>query len=118
MFHLFYTNNDPLTAQGLCQQQDSRYLIQNPPAYYPSEKDLDAIYDLPFERDVHPYYKNQGAVRALDTIKFSITTHRGCYGECNFCSITVHQGKTISSRSTASILREAKALTRFADFKG
>lgn len=118
MFRLFYANNDPLTAQGLCQQQDSRYLIQNPPAYRLSEKELDAIYDLPFERDVHPHYKKQGEVRALDTIKFSITTHRGCYGECNFCSITVHQGKTISSRSAASILREAKALTQLAGFKG
>ena len=118
MFHLFYDNNDPLTAQGLCQQQDSRYLIQNPPACCPSEKELDAIYDLPFEREVHPHYKKQGEVRALDTIKFSVTTHRGCYGECNFCSITVHQGKTISSRSAASILREVKALTRLAGFKG
>jgi len=118
MFHLFYANNDPLTARGLCQQQDNRYLIQNPPAYCPSEKELDAIYALPFERDVHPLYKKQGEVRALDTIKFSITTHRGCYGECNFCSITVHQGKTISSRSSAGILREAKALTQLAGFKG
>jgi uncharacterized radical SAM protein YgiQ len=118
MFHLFYENNNPLTAQGLCQQHDSRYLIQNPPACNPSEKELDAIYDLPFERDVHPHYKKQGEVRALNTIKFSITTHRGCYGECNFCSITVHQGKTISSRSAASILREAKALTQLAGFKG
>ena len=118
MFHLFYTNNDPLTAQGLCQQQDSRYLIQNPPACCPSEKELDAICDLPFERDVHPHYKKQGPVLALDTIKFSITTHRGCYGECNFCSITVHQGKTISSRSAASILREAGYLAQLAGFKG
>ena len=118
MFRLFYANNDPLTARGLCQQQDSRYLIQNPPAYCLSEKELDAIYDLPFERDVHPHYKKQGEVRALDTIKFSITTHRGCYGECNFCSITVHQGRTISSRSAASILREAKVLKQLAGFKG
>lgn len=118
MFRTFYTNNDPLTAQGLCQKQDTRYLIQNPPSAYPSEKELDAIHDIPFERDVHPYYKKQGIVRALDTIKFSVTTHRGCYGECNFCAIAVHQGRTISSRSAASILREIKALTRLPGFKG
>ncbi len=118
MFRLFYENNDPLTAQGLCQKQDTRYLIQNPPSPYPSAKELDEIHDMPFERDVHPYYKKQGVVRALDTIKFSITTHRGCYGECNFCAIAVHQGRTISSRSAASILREVKALTRLPGFKG
>jgi len=105
MFHTFYLNNDSLTAKGLCQQQDSRYLIQNPPAY-------------PLTREVHPYYKKEGEVKALETIKFSITTHRGCYGECNFCSITAHQGKVIQGRSEKSILREAKLLTRLKDFKG
>jgi uncharacterized radical SAM protein YgiQ len=118
MFRLFYENNDPITAQGLCQKQDTRYLIQNRPSPYPSKKELDAIHDMPFERDVHPYYKKHGIVRALDTIKFSVTTHRGCYGECNFCSIAVHQGRTISSRSSASILREVKALTKLPGFKG
>jgi len=118
MFRVFYANSDPLTAQGLCQQQDTRYLIQNPPAFCPSEKELDAIHDMAFERDVHPYYKKQGEVRALETIKFSITTHRGCYGECNFCAIAVHQGRTISSRSAASIVREAATLTRLPAFKG
>ena len=118
MFRLFYENSSPITARGLCQQQDTRYLIQNPPAFCPTEKELDAIHDMPFERDAHPYYKKQGEVRALDTIKFSITTHRGCYGECNFCAIAVHQGRTISSRSASSILREAIALTQLPDFKG
>jgi len=118
MFHDFYRNNDPLTAQGLCQQQDSRYLIQNPPSYPLAQKELDKIYDLPYEREVHPYYKKEGEVEALKTIKFSITTHRGCYGECNFCSITVHQGRVIQGRSEKSILREAKLLTKLGDFKG
>ncbi|MFZ5998280.1 MAG: YgiQ family radical SAM protein [Nitrospirota bacterium] len=118
MFRLFYINNDPLTAKGLCQQQDTRYLIQNPPATCPTAEELDAIHDMYFEREVHPYYKKQGAVRALDTIKFSITTHRGCYGECNFCAIAVHQGRTICSRSAASVLREAEALTKLPGFKG
>ena len=118
MFHTFYINNDPLTVKGLCQKQDSRYLIQNPPGYPLSQKELDKVHDLPYEREVHPYYKKGGEVKALETIKFSITTHRGCYGECNFCSITVHQGKVIQWRSENSILKEAKLLTRLKDFKG
>ena len=118
MFQDFYVNNDPLTAKGLCQQQDSRYLIQNPPAYPLTQKELDKIHDLPYEREVHPYYRKEGEVKALETIKFSITTHRGCYGECNFCSITVHQGRVIQGRSEKSILREAKLLTKLRDFKG
>jgi len=118
MFHTFYINNDPLIAKGLCQQQDSRYLIQNPPTYPLTQKELDRVHDLPYEREVHPYYRKGGEVKALETIKFSITTHRGCYGECNFCSITVHQGKVIQGRSEKSILREAKLLTRLKDFKG
>ena len=118
MFHTFYRNNDSLTAKGLCQQQDSRYLIQNPPSYPLAQKELDEIHDLPYEREVHPYYKKEGEVEALKTIKFSITTHRGCYGECNFCSITVHQGKVIQGRSEKSILKEAKLLTKLEDFKG
>ena len=118
MFHTFYINNDPLTARGLCQQQDSRYLIQNPPAYPLAQKELDRVHDLTYEREVHPFYKKEGEVKALETIKFSITTHRGCYGECNFCSITVHQGRVIQGRSEKSILREAKLLTRLKDFKG
>jgi len=118
MFHTFYVNNDPLTAKGLCQQQDSRYLIQNPPSYPLAQQELDRVHDLPYEREVHPFYKREGEVEALKTIKFSITTHRGCYGECNFCSITVHQGKIVQGRSEKSILREAKLLTKLKDFKG
>lgn len=118
MFHTFYINNDPLTAKGLCQQQDSRYLIQNPPSFPLTQKELDKVHDLPYEREVHSYYKKGGEVKALETIKFSITTHRGCYGECNFCSITVHQGKVIQGRSENSILKEAKLLTGLKGFKG
>jgi len=118
MFHDFYLNNDPLTAKGLCQKQDSRYLIQNPPNYPLSQKRLDQIYDLDYEREVHPYYRKEGKVKALETIKFSIPTHRGCYGDCNFCSIAVHQGRTIQQRSEKSILKEVKLLASMKDFKG
>jgi len=148
MFNAFYENNDPITSRGLCQKQDTRYLIQNPPSENMTTAELDQIYDLDYERDVHPYYggisrsptsipsewgggisrspehipsardKQQGEVKALATIRFSITSHRGCYGECNFCSITVHQGRTVVSRSAQSILKEAEIISKLPDFKG
>jgi len=118
MFHTFYRHNDPLTAQGLCQRQDTRYLVQNPPAPYLTQEELDAVYDMDFERDLHPFYRQQGPVKALETIRFSLPTHRGCYGECNFCSIAVHQGRTVRWRSQASILAEARRMTQYPDFKG
>ncbi len=118
MFHHFYQNNDPINAKGLCQKHDNRYLIQNPPAYYSTKDEMDELFELGFERDVHPYYKKMGKVKALDTIQFSINSHLGCYGECNFCAITVHQGRTIRSRSQDSIIREAKEITKNKNFKG
>jgi len=118
MFHLFYQNNDPLTAQGLCQQHLGRWLVQNPPALYPSRAGMDAVYALDYERAQHPYYEKQGAVRALETIRFAISTHRGCYGECNFCAIAVHEGRTVRWRSPESILDEARQFTRHPEFKG
>src|SRR5665648_1087881 len=102
-------------AHNLKTGNDWKYLIQNPPAYPLTQRELDRVHDLPYEREVHPFYKKEGEVKALETIKFSITTHRGCYGECNFCSITVHQGRVMQGRSEKSILREAKLLTKFRD---
>lgn len=118
MFQTFYNNNDPLTAQGLAQLQDNRYLIQNPPGPYLNQAELDKIHALNFTRSVHPYYQKDGAVRAQETIQFAITTHRGCYGECNFCAIAVHQGRTVRMRSEASIIAEAQRLVEHPDFKG
>ncbi len=118
MFHTFYRNNDPLTAKTLCQQQDTRYLVQNPPAFPLTQAELDEVYELDFERAQHPFYERLGPVRALETIRFSLTTHRGCYGECNFCSIAVHQGRTVHWRSEDSIVREARRLAQLPDFKG
>ena len=118
MFHTFYRNNDPLTAKGLCQQQDTRYLAQNPPAHPLSQEELDSVYEIDFQRAQHPFYEILGPVKALETIRFSLTTHRGCYGECNFCSIAVHQGRTVRWRSEASVVREARHLARLPDFKG
>jgi uncharacterized radical SAM protein YgiQ len=118
MFHVFYNNNDPLTAKGLCQQQDTRYLVQNPPAPYLTQEELDDVYEMDFERAQHPFYEKLGPVKALETIRFSLATHRGCYGECNFCSIAVHQGRTVRWRSEDSIVREARLLSQHPDFKG
>jgi uncharacterized radical SAM protein YgiQ len=118
MFHKFYDNNDPLSSNGLYQEHNGRYLIQNPPQYYMDEKEIDNVYDLEYEREVHPYYKKDGEVKAMDTIRFSITSHHGCYGECNFCAISVHQGRTIRSRSEKSILNEVKNFTNNPKFKG
>ena len=118
MFNTFYQNNDPLTAQGLFQQHGPRYLVQNPPQSHLTAEELDNIYALDFARDVHPFYQTQGKVRAMETIKFSLTTHRGCYGECNFCSIGLHEGRTVISRSEKSIIAEAQKLTVLPDFKG
>lgn len=118
MFHTFYNNNDSLTGRGLNQKCADRYVVQNPPARQNTQEELDTIYGLDYEREVHPFYLKDGKVKALETIRFSITTHRGCFGECNFCSINVHQGENIVSRSEASILREAEILTSLSDFEG
>ncbi|MEJ2110658.1 MAG: YgiQ family radical SAM protein [Acidobacteriota bacterium] len=118
MFHTFYKNNDPVTAKALAQKYDNRYLLHNPPAVYLSEKELDAVHDMDFERELHPFYRRQGDVKALETIRYSITTHRGCYGECHYCAIAVHQGRTVRSRSERSILEEAKRIAAHPKFKG
>ena len=118
MFKAFYENADPITGKRLYQNQDTRYLVQNPPALPLPPNALDRIYELPYARDIHPYYGKMGKVLALDTIRFSLTTHRGCYGECRFCAIAVHQGRHVSSRSEASILREARGFLKHPRFKG
>ncbi len=118
MFKIFYENSDPVTASRLVQKQDTRYLVQNPPALVLSTRELDSVYDLDFERGVHPYYGEKGGIGALEMIRNSITTHRGCYGECNFCAITVHQGRTVSWRSEASLIREAEKIAGLPGFKG
>ncbi len=118
LFDAFYDHNDPISAMGLCQEVDGRYSIQNPPADYLDENEMDAVSALPFTRELHPYHKPQGEVKCLETIKFSIMTHQGCWGECNFCAIGVHQGRTIRTRSEESILAEATQFTEYKDFKG
>ena len=118
MFHLFAANQDSHTAKPLVQRVDTRCLVHNPPEPPLSPAELDAVYALPFMLDAHPSHAAKGKIRALDTIRFSITTHRGCYGECNFCAIALHQGRRVVSRSELSIVEEARRLTRHPKFTG
>lgn len=118
MFNLFYKNNDPLTARGMVQRHGPRFLIHNPPQPALTTSELDMIYALNFARAVHPFYQASGKVQAMDTIRFSITSHRGCFGECNFCSIGVHEGRAVISRSENSVISEAQKLAALPDFKG
>jgi uncharacterized radical SAM protein YgiQ len=118
MFVVFARQSDPRFAKRLYQKQDTRYVVQNPPALPLTPHELDDINELPYTRKVHPFYSRQGPTTGLETIAFSMTSHRGCYGQCRFCAIGAHQGKIIISRSQASLLREAAALTRHDGFKG
>lgn len=117
-FRIFYDNNDPATASRLVQKHSDRYLVQNPPAFYLEQKDFDAVYNLKYERELHPFHKKDGEVKALETIRFSISTHRGCFGECGFCAIAVHEGRRVRSRSHESIVAEAKEIASHPLFKG
>ncbi|OAA31799.1 hypothetical protein AT15_02935 [Kosmotoga arenicorallina S304] len=116
-FRTIYDETDPIRGTKIYQKQDTRYVIQNPLELISSEE-LDRIYSLPYTREVHPESIKLGKVKAIETVKFSITTHRGCYGECNFCAITLHQGRYVISRSSDSILSEAKLISQRKDFKG
>ncbi len=114
MFKIFYENQD----KNMFQQHDTRYLVHNQIQDVLTQQELDEISDMEFTRQVHPYCLKSGAVKSQETIKFSVISHRGCCGECNFCAIAVHQGKTVISRSEKSIIREIEKLAQMPDFKG
>ncbi len=118
MFRTFAANQEPRTAKPLLQRVDTRCLVHTPPDLPLSTAELDAVYAQPFMLDAHPCHTAKGKVRALDTIRFSLTTHRGCYGECNFCAIAMHQGRRVVSRSEASIIDEAHRMARHPKFTG
>ena len=94
------------------------YVIQNPPAEPLSTPELDAVYELPYARAYHPCYEAAGGIPAFSEVKFSLTSNRGCLGECSFCALNFHQGRIIQSRSDESLLAEAEAMTRDPEFKG
>jgi len=114
------TTNALETATGkpVVQDQDPGTMVVMPPARPLTSAELDALYDLPFTRQSHPQYTNAGGIAALEPVEFSITTHRGCYGGCSFCSIYFHQGKEVTSRSLGSILAEADKLSQTPRFHG
>ncbi len=115
-FKIIHENQNPIMGKVLVQKHPKTIIIQNKPARVLKENELDSLYELPFLRASHPSYDKP--VPALEPVKFSITTHRGCIGGCSFCSINAHQGRMIVSRSLKSILNEASSLTKMKDFKG
>ena len=117
-FKVQYDEQDPVRGRPICQKHGKRYLLQNRPDLPLTREELDRTYALPYERKWHPMYDAQGGIPALSEVKFSIAHVRGCFGACNFCALTFHQGRIVSSRSKESVLREARLLTRDRDFKG
>lgn len=117
-FKLEYQEQDAIRGKTLVQKHGDHYVIQNPPQYPLTEEEMDIVYNLPYTRTYHPVYKKLGGIPAIREVRFSITSHRGCYGGCSFCALTFHQGRTVQSRSEKSIIDEAKLLTTLDDFKG
>jgi uncharacterized radical SAM protein YgiQ len=105
-------------GRPVVQDQDPGTIVVTPPARPLTTAELDALYDLPFTRQWHPQYTSAGGIAALEPVQFSITTHRGCYGGCSFCSISLHQGKEITSRGIDSLLAEADKLAADPRFRG
>ena len=113
-----YEEQDAVRGKPLVQLDNDRYIVQNPPAAPLSTEELDDVYALPYMRTYHPVYKKQGGVPAINEVEFSITSCRGCFGGCNFCALTFHQGRTVTARSHKSIINEAELLTELKNFKG
>ena len=117
-FKLEYLEQDPIRGRRLVQQNDEWCVVQNPPALPLTEEQMDEVYDLPYMRTYHPIYEKAGGVPAIKEVQFSLVSQRGCFGGCNFCAIISHEGRIIQRRSHASLLREAKILTKLKGFKG
>ena len=118
-YYCQYINTDALTGKRLCEPyKDKEYIVQNPPALPLTTAEMDRVYDLPYMRTWHPSYDKLGGVPALSEVRFSLVSCRGCFGGCNFCALTFHQGRRIQVRSHESILKEAELLTRQPEFKG
>ena len=109
---------DHIRGKLLKQRHGNRMLVQNPPMPPLTSEELDRVYALPYMRTYHPSYEQDGGVPGIKEVRFSITHNRGCFGACNFCSIALHQGRFVTTRSKQSILDEAKLLTTLPDFKG
>lgn len=117
-FRIWEENLNRTHPARIIQQNLQGWLVINPSSPITTEKELDAIYALPFTRMPHPRYRKRGDIPAYEMIRHSVTMHRGCFGGCSFCAIAAHQGKFISSRSEASILKEVEQISNMPDFKG
>ena len=112
-----YVQQSP-QGKRLVQKHGKAYVVCNPPQEALSQAEMDETYALPYERTYHPMYQSAGGVPAIEEVKYSITSSRGCFGGCNFCALTFHQGRKVTSRSHASILEEARIIIGDRDFKG
>ena len=118
-FNTQYRNLNPFTGRTLVEEYPHGvYVVQNPPSEPLTSEEFDAVYALPYERTWHPRYDAAGGIPAFSEVKFSLTSNRGCMGDCSFCALNFHQGRIIQARSHESLLEEAQAMTRDPDFKG
>lgn len=117
-FRMQYANTDAFRGKALVEEYTEGFVVQNPPEFPLSQSEMDAVYSLPYMRETHPSIEAQGHVPAIEEVKFSIISNRGCFGGCHFCALTMHQGRIIQSRSKESIVEEAKTITEMKDFKG
>ncbi|MCH5254042.1 MAG: YgiQ family radical SAM protein [Lachnospiraceae bacterium] len=118
-FTVQYQNTDPFTGKVLVEEYPQQiFVVQNPPQKPLTSEEMDAVYELPYMRTYHPSYEAKGGVPAISEIKFSLVSNRGCFGGCNFCALTFHQGRTIQTRSHESLIKEARLMTTEPDFKG
>lgn len=117
-FRLFETETNKMYGKRIIQDTEKSSIVVNPP--YPpfAYGELDESFEYPYMRAPHPRYKKRGPIPAFEMIKFSINSHRGCFGGCSFCAINAHQGKFIASRSKESILREVEIVTKMEGFAG
>ena len=117
-YRIIELESNKIECATLVQRHGDRYVVVNPPEPPMTEQEMDATFDLPYLRLPHPKYKKRGPIPAFEMIRWSVNTHRGCFGGCSFCTISAHQGKQIASRSEASILREVEAIIGDPDFHG
>ncbi len=118
-FYTQYLNTDPFTGKRLAEPySDHLFVVQNPPSKPLGTQEMDDIYGLPYMRAYHPSYGEKGGVPAISEIRFSLTSSRGCFGGCNFCALTFHQGRIVQVRSHESLIREAGTITEDKAFKG
>lgn len=118
-FGIQYRNLDPFSAHTLVEEYPHDvFVVQNPPSMPLSTEEMDMVYGLPYARDCHPSYAAAGGVPALSEVRFSLTSNRGCLGECAFCALNFHQGRIIQTRSDESIVSEAELMTHDPAFKG